>query len=261
MAILRLHPNSPTADIPSRHFSEYRQPAVLPLLAPNTTGCTSTTCRIEVVPQRGRGFIEQTNRANSFRTAERNFIPTHHPLPPLPQPWFSHSFWYSLTANLHVITSTSLCYISLFLGCWNIDDTDSLVEQLTMSSCPHVMWRHSETKQFPPTNYFSSATFPTSTFSSSSGGHQDPNVCLSRFISSCALMPRWWLNSIKPLSLCKTPREIRTQAIKHVIWKLLLIYFWWHLWEFSKMVNMSFSITIQQQQQYFFLQFSLLFSM
>ena len=88
-----------------------------------------------------------------------------------------------------------------------------------------------------------------------SGGHQDPNVCLSRFISSCASMPRWWLNSIKPLSLCKTPREIRTQAIKHVIWKLLLIYFWCHLWVFSKMiptshtVNMSFSITIQQQQQ------------
>ena len=104
MAILRLHPSpkSPTADIPRRHFSEYRQPAVLALLAPNTDGSTSTTCRIEVVPHRGRGFIEQTNRANSFRTAERNFIPSHHPLPPLPQPWFSHSFWYSFTANLRV---------------------------------------------------------------------------------------------------------------------------------------------------------------
>ena len=98
-------------------------------------------------------------------------------------------------------------YISLFLGCWNIDDTDSLVEQLTMSSFHHVMWRHSEWKQFPPTNYFSSATFPTSTFSSSSGGHQDPNVCLSRFISSCAPMPRWWLNSIKPLALQNAPRN------------------------------------------------------
>ena len=144
IAILRLHPSpkSPTADIPRRDFSEYRQPAVLPLLAPNTTGCTSTTCRIEVVPHRGRGFIEQTNRANSFRTAERNFKPTHHPLYPhypnydFPIPFGipSQQTW---GPNLHVIISISLCYISLFLGCWNI--ADSLVKQLAMSSCPHVM--------------------------------------------------------------------------------------------------------------------------
>ena len=101
--------NIAVAPLPQVRHCRHTTP---PLFRIPSASCTSTTCseyhglyfhNLQDRSSTTAGTrVYRANRSDQQLPNSRKKFQTYSPphLPPLPQPWFSHSFWYSFTANL-----------------------------------------------------------------------------------------------------------------------------------------------------------------